>query len=277
MKEKLYKINWVEILKESKKHPASLPPHDLHFLLKEFSKNPARETFFLPLKDAEKLNSLLKRAFDGEPLAYILGSIPFYHLNLAITPDVLIPRPETEYLIEIILKKEKHLITSPFTGWDLCTGSGCIGLALKKAFSQSTWCLSDISEEALLLAKKNSSLNKIEVSFLKGDLFTPFKGRKADLITANPPYLSSNEGSPSLLFEPSLALFAKNEGLAFYERFAKESANYLNPKGVLWLEMGGTQSDMVLKLFDNAGWQKEHLEIYADQYKVPRFLRAIKT
>ncbi|NGX57319.1 MAG: Release factor glutamine methyltransferase [Chlamydiae bacterium] len=200
--------------------------------------------------------TILSRLGKGEPIQYILGNVNFYYCDFEISPHVLIPRPETELLVDKIvceLKKES-LVDKKL--WDICCGSGCIGVSLKKALPELEVTLSDISSEAVALSKKNAQSNDVDVSVLEGDLFAPFQG-KADFIVVNPPYVSHDEYallSPSVKdFEPSLALIAGDDGCDVYRALARNINKYLNPGGKLWLEIGYQQGELVKEIFESEG------------------------
>lgn len=199
-------------------------------------------------KELQAVRAGLKRLSMGEPLAYVIGSMEFYHCNIRVTPDVLIPRPETEELVEKIVREVKNGEL-----WDICTGSGCIAIAIKKAVPALHVVAVDISEKALNLAKENAKANGVEIEFLQGDLLSPLQGRKADVIVSNPPYVSQNEydtlDSSVRDFEPKLALLGGEDGLTFYRTFQKEIKNYLKPGGRFLAEIGATQGDSLLALF----------------------------
>jgi release factor glutamine methyltransferase len=207
-------------------------------------------------RELTSLRDLLKRAGKGEPVAYILGEVPFHGCTIRVDSRVLIPRPETELLVDLILKvnPQKKI-------WDLCAGSGCIGIALKKARPDLEVVLADVSFEALELASANARLNQVDVACLHGDLFAPFVGLKADLIVSNPPYISPKEYldlDPSVRdFEPKTALVAQRDGLAFYERIEAEIKPFLAPGGSLWLEIGCRQGAAVMKIFSGKGWKNQ--------------------
>lgn len=221
--------------------------------------------FDKPLLDKELtlIRELLKRAAKGEPIQYILGEIEFFHCRIQIDSRVLIPRPETEILVEQISNQIDRGVL-----WDLCTGSGCIGIALKKAHPALDVTLSDISSDALTLAAHNAKQNQVDVKVVQGDLFAPFKGQKADVIVCNPPYISESEYThldPSVKhFEPKLALVSGQTGLEFYERFKNELPNYLNPGGKVFFEIGATQGDALQKLFPQG-------TLHKDWANLPRF------
>ncbi|MFA6814734.1 MAG: peptide chain release factor N(5)-glutamine methyltransferase [Lentisphaeria bacterium] len=187
---------------------------------------------------------LLKRRISGEPLQYILGSVMFYELELEIGPGVLIPRPETELLIDLALKKY------PGNGniLDLCTGSGAILLNLARLLPKANHVGIDISPHALHWAEINQKKHNLDNVYLFcGDLFNPLENTpyKFSVVTANPPYISSEDyyNLPHTIkdFEPKSALLAMNKGLAITERIIEGAQNYLETKGWLILEIGNLQ------------------------------------
>lgn len=221
--------------------------------------------FDKPVIEAEldTIRTQLKRCAKGEPLEYVAGEVDFFGCRIKVDRSVLIPRPETEILVELVSKRVER-----GTLWDICTGSGCMGIALKKAKPELSVTLSDISPEALSLAEKNGKRNGVEVEILQGDLLAPFRGRKADAIVCNPPYVSEEEYrtlDPSVKdFEPKLALVGGERGIEMYERLQKELPAYLNPGAQVFFEIGATQGESLKKLFP-AG------EIQADWAGHPRF------
>ncbi|EPS6024276.1 peptide chain release factor N(5)-glutamine methyltransferase [Listeria monocytogenes] len=196
------------------------------------------------------------RYLAGEPVQYILKTAPFYGYDFLVTEDVLIPRPETEELVacaEDFLKK--HSVKNVL---DVCTGSGIIAIALKKAFPEISMTASDISAPALAVAKKNALLLNADVRFVETDLLEAFKQNEErfDMIIANPPYISEAEKAEMsdyvLKNEPSLALFAENDGLAIYERFVDNLKYVLNSSFWVGVEIGYTQGERVKQLFEKS-------------------------
>jgi len=214
-----------------------------------------------PLNDEEVafIREHLLRRGQGEPWQYIRGFVEFYHCKLKINPSVLIPRQETEILVDLVVKELEREDLQGKKLLDLCTGSGCIGLALKKRFAILDVTLADISQEALKVAEDNAVQNELEVHCVAGDLFAPFKDMQFDLIVSNPPYISQSAyqtlAKEVKLFEPKAALLAGETGLEFYERFAHEAPAFLKPKGKVWLEIGYDQGQALLKLFSNGPWR----------------------
>lgn len=192
----------------------------------------------------------VRRRQGGEPLQYVLGEWEFYGMPFSVDRRVLIPRADTEVLVEQARKlglNEKHRIL------DLCTGSGCIGIVLHK-LTGATTVLSDISADALCVARENARKNSAAVTICEGDLFERIEGR-FDLITVNPPYLTQEEwecSDPSLKFEPQTALVGGADGLQFYRRIAAEYRDYMNTNGTLLLEIGWSQAEDICRLFPGA-------------------------
>lgn len=222
--------------------------------------------FERPLEEQEltALRSYLKRKAKGEPLEYILGSVPFYHCHFEVNASVLIPRPETELLLHSICEELKGMDLSGKTAWDLCSGSGCLGIALKKRFPELRVCLGDFSKEALAVAQRNAQKNSVEVEFFEGDLLAPFKGEKADFVLCNPPYVSEEEYAalePAVRdFEPRMALVGGKEGMEFYKRLDTELASFLKPQAKVYFEIGASQGEALKALYTASCWKSKKLE-----------------
>ncbi len=227
--------------------------------------------FDRPLDDSELsiLREWLKRTLKNEPLEYITGEVDFFDCKIKVDPRVLIPRPETELLVDLIAKKIKDTKSL----WDLCTGSGCIGISLKKKFTHLDVVLSDISSDAIALAKENAERNGVDVTLCTGDLFAPFVGKRTDLIVCNPPYVSSSEFltlDPSVRdFEPRMALVGGERGSDFYERLALEAPNYLESGGWMFLEIGDRQGALVKEIFSSTVWKQ--IQLFQDLSGKDRF------
>ena len=183
------------------------------------------------------------------PAQYIIGSTEFFGMELKVDERVLIPRPETEELIELILAENPEMNLSVL---DIGTGSGAIALALAK--NRPDWSVTavDISQDALELAMENAKAQDLNLSFIKSDCFSEISA-KYDIIVSNPPYISREDleevGLNVLHSEPHLALFADEDGLAIYRRIAEDSKNYLNDGGKIYLEIGYKQGQSVSALF----------------------------
>jgi release factor glutamine methyltransferase len=214
--------------------------------------------------ELEVLRGYLKRALKQEPVEYITGEILFYHCCITVGPDVLIPRQETEILVDMACKQIQLQDLSGKTAWDLCTGSGCIGIAVKKTCPQLEMTLSDISLKALAIAQANARRNGVHVEIIKGDFLTPFAGRKADFVFCNPPYVTLSE-YVSLEravkdFEPRQALVGGEDGLDFYRQLKGSLPACLNPKAKVFLELGAGQGNALLDLFSGPEWKSVKLE-----------------
>ena len=216
--------------------------------------------FERPIEEAElaQLREWLKRAAKGEPVEYLTGEVEFFGCRIRVDSRVLIPRPETEILTDHIAKRMKGEVL-----WDLCAGAGAIGISLKKKFPHLSVSISDLSEEALALARENIQLNGVEVETCQGDLLAPFAGRKADIVVCNPPYLSDKEYLEVDFsvrgFEPKRALVGGERGVEFYEWLAAELPPYLNGGSQVFLEIGATQGDAVKEIFHSGPWVKKEL------------------
>ena len=204
--------------------------------------------FDRPLDEQEvsHYRTYIQRRAQGTPYEYIVGQVRFLDAELKVTPDVLIPRPETEILVAKILEQ---LPDTQMEVWDICCGSGCIAISLKKARPSWTVFASDISPKALALAKENAVKNGVEVTFLEGDLLKPFQGRMADVIISNPPYVSVKEYAAMDKSEPQLALVGGSTGYEFYERLAQEIPTHLRAGGKIFFELGTGMGERVASLF----------------------------
>lgn len=222
--------------------------------------------FDRPLSDPEldKCRQWLSRRSKREPAAYIEGQQEFLGCVISINEHVLIPRPETEVLADKIVKRLSSQNLEGKILWDLCTGSGCLGIAIKRMCPKLTVVLSDVSSEALQVAAQNAKQNDVDVEFLEGDLFAPFSRRQADFVVCNPPYISEkeyNELDPDVRnYEPKGALVSGSTGLEFYHRLAVELPMRLKRPGMVWLEVGGTQGRDVENIFNSTVWKASELE-----------------
>lgn len=194
------------------------------------------------LEELKKLNKLtpqnIEKIKNNYPIQYIIGYTNFYGLDIMVNENVLIPRYETEYLIEKLLKYiEKCNFQNPKI-LDICTGSGCIGLTLKHELTSSKIYLSDISKKALEIAKKNKEKLKLDVEIIESDLFNNIKETNFDIIVSNPPYVMTTEILPqNVLKEPHIALFSGTKGINHIERIIKEYKKYTKEKSLLALEI----------------------------------------
>lgn len=219
----------------------------------------------------EDLDIAIKRLEQGEPIQYIIGNVNFYGNIIDVNKDVLIPRFETEELVEKTIFKIKNKFNKKINILDLCTGSGCIAITLKKELLCSVTA-SDISHNALELAKSNALKNQADIDFIESDLFKNIND-KFDVIISNPPYISYNEGIDELVYnnEPHLALFALNDGLYFYEEILKNISRYLNEKFIIAFEIGYTQADKITLLV-NQYLDNVNVTVEKDLQERDRFL-----
>lgn len=189
------------------------------------------------LKVSKNINKDLKLLKKGYPIQYLIGYVNFYGNKIMVNKNVLIPRFETEFLVEKTLNYIKKLNIKKPVILDLCTGSSCIAIALKKEIKDSTIYASDISKKALKVAKKNIELNKVEIKLIKSNLFKSIKNIKFDVIISNPPYVSKKEQLPKdVKYEPKLALFSKGNGFELTTKIIEESSKYLKKNSILSIE-----------------------------------------
>ena len=193
------------------------------------------------------LEGLMQRRENGEPLAYILGYREFFGRRFRVDTNVLIPRHETEVLVETALDFAKPAAKV----LDIGTGSGCIAITLKLERPDWEVWATDISSSALQVARENAETLGADITFRHSDLLEQLEGEMFDLIVSNPPYIGRDEALPSEVkeFEPSSALFAENSGLALYEQLADHAPRQLNPAGQVILEIGQDQGQSVSALF----------------------------
>ncbi len=228
--------------------------------------------------DSDSIVNVLRRRIKGEPIQYILGRIEFMGLEFKLTPDVFIPRPETEILVEIALKivhSSKFIVHSIL---DIGTGSGCIAISLAKFLKDVRVSATDISEEALGIAKQNALLNNVKINFFQSNLFSNYELPTAnyELIVSNPPYIPSaeiNNLEPELNYEPRIALDGGRDGLDFYRCIIKVAPAYLKKGGFLITEIGFNQC-LVLKELFNAVQNFEIIEIVKDYNNIDRVIVA---
>ena len=214
------------------------------------------------------LEQALQRRLQGEPVQYILGQAYFYGLAFRVTPDVLIPRMDTEILVEIALKK----MPTGARVLDVCTGSGCIALTLKHERPDCNVSAVDLSGPALSIAKENGRKLGLSVNWHQGDLCDPVKNEVFDLIVSNPPYISETEYrnlSPLVReHEPAMALLAGPEGLDIYKRLVCQAKDRLAQNGWVVWEIGSTQAEDVQTMLKQAGFLQVAME--TDMAGLPR-------
>lgn len=223
--------------------------------------------------------AMLERRRAGEPLQYITGECEFYGLPFRVTPDVLIPRPETEHLVEKALSLAAQLPAnqiSPARILDVGAGSGAIAIAIAHSLPDADITATDISASALAPAEENARRNGVFIRFLQGDLLAPVAGETFHIIVSNPPYVAVSDRSTLAVevrdFEPSLALFAGPDGLDIYRRLIPAAFNALTPGGYIVLEIGYGQSTAIEALLSASGFID--IESTLDLQQIPRVLSA---
>lgn len=221
-------------------------------------------------KEYHNIMAMVEERRTGKPLQYILAETNFYGYDLRLTKDVLIPRFETELLAEQAIKRAKKdsLVL------DLCTGSGCIAVAVQKQ-TGCTVTASDVSREALAVAEQNARSNGAEIEFVESDLFEGLKGRSFDLIVSNPPYVRRADIDtlqPEVRdFEPRLALDGGEDGLDFYRTIAAQAPEYLREGGMLLLEVGEGQAQQVRVMLED----RFDVTVLKDYDRIERMIRAV--
>lgn len=197
----------------------------------------------------DKLEENVKKLKDGIPVQYIIGNVDFYGYQFCVNENVLIPRFETEELVNRTMEYSRQLgITTPKV-LDIGTGSGCIAITMAKELLNSIVTAVDVSKEALEVANINSSNNKANVQFIESDLFNNING-KYNIIISNPPYISYDEEIEEIVKnnEPHLALFAANNGLYFYDKILEQAKEYLISPSLIAFEIGQTQGNEICEL-----------------------------
>lgn len=220
---------------------------------------------YLVIKSDENIDKIrvenffeyVNRLSKNEPIQYITNSQEFFGLNFYVDKNVLIPQPDTEILVEEVIQIAKTK-EKPLKILDLCTGSGAIAISLSKNLKNVEITASDISEDALEVAKKNSIKNECEIRFVKSNLFENIND-KFDIIVSNPPYIKTdviNTLSEEVKNEPLLALDGKEDGLYFYKNITEKAKEFLNEDGVLAFEIGYDQKDEVMKILETNSFVK---------------------
>jgi len=243
----------------------------------ELSLNPNME---IGHEKEQLLNNALKKLVDYYPIQYILGDTEFYGLTFKVNKDVLIPRPETEELVDWIIQDLKEIRNKKkdICILDIGTGSGCIAVTLAKNIEDvKVWAL-DLSEKALITARKNAIKNKVKLHFIQEDILKPFDLElKFDILVSNPPYVRELEKKQMknnvLNHEPDLALYVKdNEPLLFYDKIADMAVQNLNKKGKLYFEINQFLGKEVKILLLDKGFK--NIQIKKDMYGKDRMLKA---
>lgn len=255
--------------------PSPVPPEDIRALRRDkYGDDP----------DADLAEDVARLAA-GEPLAYVIGWVPFLGLNIFLDSRPLIPRPETEWWTEKLVAHLREAFGDrPFSFLDLCAGSGCIGLAVLKAFPQARVSFGELSPEHCALIRENLEANGLDAAradIRESDLFDAFAGEahggsgsgRFDCVAANPPYVPEGRELDAGVvdFEPHEALFSGPDGLALIRRIAQEAPFYLNEGGELWLECDSAHAEDAQALLVASGLAAE---LHTDLYGRPRLLVA---
>lgn len=203
-----------------------------------------------------RFTATLERRLGGEPMAYIAGGKEFWSMPLAVSPATLVPRPETELLVEQAINRLPRRAAARIL--DLGTGSGAIALAIARSRPLCEVVATDVSEDALAVARLNARhLMIANVTFLQGDWTAPVRGQNFDIVVSNPPYVASDDPAlRTLAHEPRSALVAGRDGLDAIRRIAAEVIDIVRPGGVLILEHGATQHQAVADILQSAGWHE---------------------
>lgn len=233
----------------------------------------------LTTEERSAYRELVHRRAAREPVQYILGETEFMGLPIRVTPAVLIPRPETEILVDSVIEYAREA-ARPLKMLDIGTGSGCIAIALAKMIPEAIVTAIDISEEALEIAAENARRNEVEVTFLAGDVFQIYRELpRLDIIVSNPPYISRSDWEqlqPEVKnYEPAAALQGGDDGMDFYRRLAAIAPELLASRGVLFLETGYAQARQVAEVFEALNFQ---VDIRPDLNHIERvvFARQVK-
>ncbi len=233
-----------------------------------------------PLDAAEeaRYRALVDRRASGEPTQYLVGRQEFFGLDFEVTPDVLIPRPETEHAVEVVLREvlRREASDRAVDILDLATGSGCIAVALSHEAPAARVTASDISSSALAVAHRNARFYRAPVRFVCGDLLSAFRPGSFDIVVCNPPYVAESERRDlqrEIFHEPEVAVFGGADGLDPYRRLIPQAAELLGPGGLLVLELGHRSLPETRRLLaDRAAWEEP--EVVADLAGVKRVTAA---
>jgi release factor glutamine methyltransferase len=248
-------------------------------LLHLFKRNdPERNTAWLiahwnnPTDHETEFRALVERRLAGEPIQYIFGETEFYGLPFLVTPDVLIPRPETEHLVEKALELAAQFIAPRIV--DLGAGSGAIAVTLAHQLPHAQITAIDLSSAALAVARENAERNGVSsrIRFLCGNLLAPVAEERFEIVVSNPPYVPSGDRASLAVevrdYEPALALFAGDDGLEVYRRLIPAAFAALIPGGFVALEIGFGQSPAIAELLAVSGF--ERIEFVQDLQSIPR-------
>jgi len=232
-------------------------------------------------KQIDMFSKAIVRLLNEEPIQYILNQTFFYSLLFEVDENTLIPRPETEELVEWIIKDQVLLKKKDLRILDIGTGSGCIPIALSKNISNSVVTTVDVSEKAIQVAKRNAKTNKVEVCFINDTILAPETINNTkyvfDVIVSNPPYVRNLEKQEIkqnvLAYEPHLALFvADDDALIFYDRITKYALKHLKKNGALYFEINQYLGEATVKLIKQLGFK--NVELRKDMFGNDRMIKA---
>jgi release factor glutamine methyltransferase len=233
-----------------------------------------------PLEGVElaTLRDHVKRRRAYEPIAYLRGEREFYGLKFRVDKRVLVPRPDTETLVDAALARSTHVSMS-MRQLDLCTGSGCVAIAMARQRPTASVFASDISSDALAVARDNAlRLGAYNVAFVESDLFAAFAGKRFDVITANPPYIATGELATLMPdvrdHEPRLALDGGADGLDIVRRIVKDAPAHLTPGGVLAMEIGAGEAPATVALFEAQGFAD--VRVHRDIARIERVVSGVR-
>ena len=198
----------------------------------------------------KNIDNAIKELEEGKPIQYIVGNVEFYNSIINVNENVLIPRFETELLVDKLIKYIKSKFNDKINILDMCTGSGCIAISLKKEIECDMDAV-DVSKSALEVSKKNAKLNDVSVNFIESNLFDRVNN-KYNVIVSNPPYISYSEEIMDIVKnnEPSIALYADDNGLYFYKEILKNIRLYLKNEFIIAFEIGMNQADSIVKIIN---------------------------
>jgi release factor glutamine methyltransferase len=277
-------IAWgTSLLDESDAIPAGRSRSDAIFLLRHVLGIPHAEMYAyrerpLTALQTEAFNAHLQQRLRGVPVQYIVGEQEFFGLPIHVTRDVLVPRPETEHLVEAAIARLRYLPVARIL--DVGTGSGAIAIALAHSLPAAEVVALDISAAALAIAAENARHNAVaaRIRFVESDLLSAVAHEQFDAIVSNPPYVANSERKSMAVevreYEPAQALFAGPTGLEVFRRLIPDSLPLLQSSGWLMMEMGQGQRDAVGGLLNNADW--DAVEFIADLQRIPRVAVARK-
>ena len=287
---KQYKSHFFDALKNSQDEQEI---ESFFFILTEYLHNLKRvdvaldPNFELSVAEVEKWNAILAQLQQEKPIQYITGEAWFYGLQFEVNENTLIPRPETEELVEWIIESWKSVNQKRINILDIGTGTGCIPITLKTNLPQANVSAIDVSENALEVAKRNAELNKVEVNFIQANILEVEDVSKIqtsisqlptnfDIIVSNPPYVRNFEKQEIkknvMDYEPHLALFVEDtDALLFYRKIAQLAIENLTPNGLLFFEINQYLGKETVELFENLGFK--NIELKKDMFGNDRMIR----